>query len=466
MKFSDKLAQLRKASNLSQEQLADKLDVSRQSVSKWESGDTYPDMAKLIQLCNILNCKLPDLMDDGTFDEDYKPKESQKNSFSSYINNFLDYVTKAYNMFIHMDTKSKFVCLIEMALIALAIFMVAWLCPEIINVILNRLFRYIPYGYAISNVISDICTVGLAVLGIICWFHLFKIRYLDYYVTITDNTIDTQIVEEPIEENKTVSALDDTQKKEKVVIRDPKHSISHFLDGIAKIFIFIFKIFVVMCSIPALVCAVGSTYLAVIMIVNASYSIIFTYAFVSLAGLAIIGYILVYMAINYLFKRKQPYRVLIVLFLCSLIAIGSGAGLATNEALNLKVVDDSYQIKYKTEKFNFSKEDVKNGYAFEFNCYDIERVIDENQEGVLVEIDMPENVRYVSGEYAWGEIGNKRGTYFNFGYANGLVGDLNKIKEDIKNNYIRENYDGPHSTVRVRVIMSSETSDKVDIMFW
>lgn len=49
MKFSDKFAQLRKANNLSQEQLADKLNVSRQSVSKWEPGDTYPDMAKIIQ---------------------------------------------------------------------------------------------------------------------------------------------------------------------------------------------------------------------------------------------------------------------------------------------------------------------------------------------------------------------------------------------------------------------------------
>ena len=93
MKFSDKLAQLRKANNLSQEQLAEKLNISRQSISKWESGDTYPDMAKLIQLCEILNCKLPDIMDDGTFDDNYIQKEAEKNSFSSYLKNFLDYVT-------------------------------------------------------------------------------------------------------------------------------------------------------------------------------------------------------------------------------------------------------------------------------------------------------------------------------------------------------------------------------------
>ena len=44
MKFEDKLQYLRKKANLSQEQLADKLNVSRQAVSKWESGASYPEM--------------------------------------------------------------------------------------------------------------------------------------------------------------------------------------------------------------------------------------------------------------------------------------------------------------------------------------------------------------------------------------------------------------------------------------
>ena len=43
MNFSEKLLTLRKAKDLTQEQLAEKLDVSRQSVSKWESGQATPD---------------------------------------------------------------------------------------------------------------------------------------------------------------------------------------------------------------------------------------------------------------------------------------------------------------------------------------------------------------------------------------------------------------------------------------
>ena len=79
MQFYEKLSKLRKANNLSQEQLAEKLNVTRQAVSKWESGESYPDMAKIIQLCKILNCSLNELMDDGVMGEiEPNEKESEK----------------------------------------------------------------------------------------------------------------------------------------------------------------------------------------------------------------------------------------------------------------------------------------------------------------------------------------------------------------------------------------------------
>ncbi len=60
MNFSEKLQKLRKEQNLSQEELANMLDVSRQSVSKWESGTTYPEMDKLLAMCKIFHCTLED----------------------------------------------------------------------------------------------------------------------------------------------------------------------------------------------------------------------------------------------------------------------------------------------------------------------------------------------------------------------------------------------------------------------
>lgn len=53
MNLSDRLQALRKSHGLSQEQLAEKLDVSRQAISKWESGQANPDINNLLKLSSI-----------------------------------------------------------------------------------------------------------------------------------------------------------------------------------------------------------------------------------------------------------------------------------------------------------------------------------------------------------------------------------------------------------------------------
>ena len=62
--FSERLQLLRKEKGLSQEQLAELLNVSRQSVSKWESGQTYPETDKLIILSDLFEITLDYLLRD------------------------------------------------------------------------------------------------------------------------------------------------------------------------------------------------------------------------------------------------------------------------------------------------------------------------------------------------------------------------------------------------------------------
>ena len=62
MSFSENLKQIRKEHNLSQEELAELLDVSRQAVSKWEQGQGYPEVEKLLLLSSKLNISLDALM--------------------------------------------------------------------------------------------------------------------------------------------------------------------------------------------------------------------------------------------------------------------------------------------------------------------------------------------------------------------------------------------------------------------
>ena len=64
MEFNNKLYNLRKQKGLSQEELANRLNVSRQTVSKWEVGDSTPDMEKLIAISYLFELSLDELVID------------------------------------------------------------------------------------------------------------------------------------------------------------------------------------------------------------------------------------------------------------------------------------------------------------------------------------------------------------------------------------------------------------------
>ncbi len=75
MKFGENLKSLRKSKNISQELLAEKVGVSRQSVSKWETGDAYPEMNNIIALCTIFKCNINDLVNNNMIDLDSLDEE-------------------------------------------------------------------------------------------------------------------------------------------------------------------------------------------------------------------------------------------------------------------------------------------------------------------------------------------------------------------------------------------------------
>lgn len=69
MNFSEKLLTLRKAKDLTQEQLAEKLNVSRQSVSKWESGQATPDLEKIVEISAIFDVTTDYLLKSSEIDD-------------------------------------------------------------------------------------------------------------------------------------------------------------------------------------------------------------------------------------------------------------------------------------------------------------------------------------------------------------------------------------------------------------
>ncbi|MGN0807015.1 MAG: helix-turn-helix domain-containing protein [Candidatus Coproplasma sp.] len=70
MSFADNLQYLRKKNKITQEELAEELNLSRQSISKWETGEAYPETDKLILLCDKFGVTLDELLRGDVTKED------------------------------------------------------------------------------------------------------------------------------------------------------------------------------------------------------------------------------------------------------------------------------------------------------------------------------------------------------------------------------------------------------------
>ncbi len=85
MKLEEKLMKLRKEHAWSQEEFADKLNVTRQTVSKWELGQTTPDTDNLTKIASIFGVSVNDLLDENANPIEEKPKANNSNGGSKKI---------------------------------------------------------------------------------------------------------------------------------------------------------------------------------------------------------------------------------------------------------------------------------------------------------------------------------------------------------------------------------------------
>lgn len=88
MKFEEKLIKLRREHALSQEELGEKLNVTRQTISKWELGQTKPDSGKIMELAKLFNISTDELLnesDETQFNNDPIKNNTKKNNSSNNI---------------------------------------------------------------------------------------------------------------------------------------------------------------------------------------------------------------------------------------------------------------------------------------------------------------------------------------------------------------------------------------------
>ena len=95
MTFSDKLIALRRKAGWSQEELAERLNVSRQSVSKWESAQSMPDIDKIVQLSSLFSVTTDYLLKDGQDDPQPAAAETPSPLPRVTLAQAEDYLTRA-----------------------------------------------------------------------------------------------------------------------------------------------------------------------------------------------------------------------------------------------------------------------------------------------------------------------------------------------------------------------------------
>ena len=336
MRFCDKLQKLRKENNITQEGLADKLNVSRQAVSKWESGTGYPDTEKLIMLSKILNVSLDELVNDS---EIKKNTQTEKLGFKEILDKVLEFISKSVDMFSSMKFKDKIKCLFEMAIIILIIFCVALITTDLISEIFRRIFMFLPSNllYGIVNLVETLLYIIWIILGCIIVLKIFKSRYLDYYVFIKDDSVLEKVVEKPIPELKAT-------KDVKVVIRDPKDSSLNIFSKIWNVCIWLFKCFCVFIVIPLIILFVFLMGLLVVSLFYITSGLLFNGISLALVGGLLFTYLLIEFLYNIISNQEHAFRRIFIIFIISISLVGLGFGLAVSDFTNYSVVKyDEYE---------------------------------------------------------------------------------------------------------------------------
>lgn len=96
MKFNEKLIKLRKEHGYSQEQLGYELNVTRQTVSKWELGISTPDMEKLVEISKLFGVNVDDLVNDSSYNQSSNTNTNINND-GSFVGVDSKYIPKDKN---------------------------------------------------------------------------------------------------------------------------------------------------------------------------------------------------------------------------------------------------------------------------------------------------------------------------------------------------------------------------------
>lgn len=455
MEFGEKLQSLRKASNLNQEQLADMLNVSRQSVSKWESGATYPEMDKLIAMAKIFNCSMDDLVNNEVKGKDITTTKNKQ--VGQYADGLLNFIVDTVNMFFSMKFTTLVKTLFELFIIGFILFG-GGLC------IIALSYDFIDNNLYISNDIIDTIVIFLFLVEIlfvvavtvISFLQIFKIRYLDYYRKAVYEENQVKDLKLEINNKNDLEINDDNHKnsfkkiKEPVIImRDPKCSSLKFLERFVKMIKRVMEFFVLMVLAMILI---PTSFLLIIGLVIGTYLIsvnsIFVGVVLGLVGLTVVCYEVYELVYDYIVKRKPATRKLAIMFIASLVISSVGVGLSLIKLKDIKIIDIYDKRTVFSETLDF-KDDLTITTDIEETIYFI---VDDSLKNVKVDVEYNKEFMGVS------LVDRKNAKYVEFDYKNySSYNEINKILDGLRNNIFYNDYYDGYNKITIR---ANETNIK------
>lgn len=419
MKFSEKLIKLRKENKLSQEQLASKLDVSRQAVSKWESGQTYPEMDKLLALCKLFKCSLDDLTNDEISKDEMSNNQNKKNSFINFIYEMLEFINKSISMLKAMSFKEIFKMLFVFFLLGIFLLIIRIPFSLIIDAGWRALWG-LDLAHSFINIVygvwSFLINAIYLILITIIVIYIYKVRYLDKFEETEEMVIKyiKEKKEDKEKEKETKKSKKEVKVEEKIIVKKDNSRSFALFNILGTIMKYIIKFIVICIGLPFVCTLALFAFLLIVDIILTIKGVVFIGILLGIIFALIFNIMLVEAIFKFIFNMHINFKKIFAMFVVSIIGLGLSAGVLAFEATKVKVYED-IPNEINKETINKSIKVKNDSYIFfgdysvycdyneecEFQLWDwrynVEKKYDESLEDE-VKIEMTYNKDFISLE--------------------------------------------------------------------
>lgn len=334
MKFGENLQKLRKERGISQEQLAEQLGVTRQSVSKWESGASYPEMDKIVAICNIFHCDMDVLINKDITEE--RDKKDASKVVKVGFKNIADYIKKTIYLFEHQSFKDIIKMIAQVMIIICVI-----LCFSIPFILFKEMVVSLFYtgdnwfSIFFSRFWNFIFNASYGILAIATFLYIFKVKFLDgeeIVIEEVNESLDT------IDDDNSQDTVKDNKKKK--IIKVKRTEGFSLLDLLSKAITLCLKVFLLFLLIPAII-GVIMLIIAFVLLVILFFRGVFLVGplFIAL-GITVFCLIVIELILDFIFNLRFSRRRVIITVISSVVVSAVGLGLSIWYFLNLNVVND------------------------------------------------------------------------------------------------------------------------------